>query len=373
MSLTINNLIQFALNQQASDIHLRVDEPPTLRVDGLMCPLDLPNLTSEEMENFAKILVPEKMTAAFKVSREVDFAISPEIENRKVRLRVNVFTSCEKYGVVMRIINDDALSLDHLGLPTHSLEKIKDLLNSPRGLLLVTGPTGSGKSTTLAAMIDWINARYAKHIITIEDPIEYLYQPDQCIITQRELGRDTPSFQKAITGALRQDPDVILVGEMRDLATIEAAVSAAETGHLVLSTLHTTGSTRTVDRIIDAFAEGSKELVRTQLASNLIGVISQVLCRKKSSKGRVSAFEVMTRADSISNLIRENKTFRIQTEIEVNQGLGMLPLDRHLFDLYTKGMISEEEALAKAQFAKELMERIRGDKTALKKKGLFSF
>lgn len=373
MGLDINTLVWYAINQQASDIHLRTNERPALRIDGKICSLDLPVLSAEDMNEFVKTIVPDKMMAAMKLSREVDFAIKPSIDDQPIRLRVNVFTSCDHYGMVMRIINDEALGLDELGIPEASLNKLKEILSSPRGLILVTGPTGSGKSTTLAAMINWINERFCQHIITIEDPIEYIYKPEQCLITQRELGRDTPSFQKAISGALRQDPDVILVGEMRDLATIEAAVTAAETGHLVLSTLHTTGATRTVDRIIDVFPEGSKELVRTQLSTNLICVMSQVLCKRKGASGRVAAFEFMTKADSIANLIRENKTFRIQTEIEVNQGLGMLPLDRHLFQLYQNGIISAEEALLKAQFPQELTNRIRGDKSGDKKKGLFSF
>ena len=235
----------------------------------------------------------------------------------------------------------------------------------------MVGPTGSGKSTTLAAMINFINKNFKKHIITIEDPIEFIYQRKLSIITQRELGKDTPSFQKALAGALRQDPDVILVGEMRDLVTIEAAVSAAETGHLVLSTLHTTGSTRTVDRIIDVFPDSSKELVRNQLAANLLGVISQVLCKKKDDIGRVPAFEVMIHTDAIGSLIRENKTYRISTELEINQQLGMMPLDKHLVQLCHEGQISEEEALKKALLPKEMRERFQ--LTPVKKKGLFSF
>lgn len=361
-----------ALQENASDIHLRCAEKPIFRVDGSLRLLDLPPITPEEMEAYVNELMSDRLKAQFKVGREVDFAYRPEIDGQTVRLRVNIFTSQEQYGIVMRIINEKSFDLDSLGFPSNSLDKIKELLCRPRGLMLVAGPTGSGKSTTLAAMIDYINMNYSKHIITIEDPIEYIYQRQRCIISQRELGRDTPSFQKALTGALRQDPDVILVGEMRDLATIEAAVSAAETGHLVLSTLHTTGSTRTVDRIIDAFPEGSKELVRTQLASNLIAVISQVLCRKKTGKGRLAAFEIMTHSDAIATQIRENKTYRLLTEIEVSQQLGMLPLDKHLYQLCQQDLISQEEALEHAMQPKELRERLQGQAVPEKKKSLFS-
>ena len=371
MAEQLNNLIQMALNERASDIHLRFNEKPIFRIDGVIRILELPLLTKEDLEAYTQELIPSKLLAGFKLSHEIDFAYEPEISGQKIRLRVNVFTSQGEYGIVMRIINQKTFSLDELGFPDLPLSKIKELLSCPRGLLLVTGPTGSGKSTTLAAMIDFINKHYSKHIITIEDPIEYIYQRHHSIITQRELGKDTNSFQKALSGALRQDPDVILVGEMRDLATIEAAVSAAETGHLVLSTLHTTGSTRTVDRIIDAFPEGSKELVRTQLASNLIGVISQTLCLRKEGVGRLPAFEIMLHSDAIANLIRENKTFRIQTELEVNQQAGMLPLDKHLFQLWQQNIIDTDEALRKALQPKELEGRMQT--LPIKKKGLFSF
>ena len=359
MSISIDNLIQIALEERASDIHLRCNEKPIFRIDGTIRILEMTALSKADMEAYVKELVPEKSMAAFRLNHEADFAYTPQIAGQIIRLRVNVFTSQNHYGIVMRIINEHALDLNTIGFPDFQLQKIKEILTYPRGLILVVGPTGSGKSTTLAAMIDYINKNYNKHIITIEDPIEYVYQRQRSIITQRELGKDTPSFQKALAGALRQDPDVILVGEMRDLATIEAAVSAAETGHLVLSTLHTTGSTRTVDRIIDAFPEAGKELVRTQLASNLIGVISQVLCKKKNSVGRLPAFEIMLHSDAIGSLIRDNKTFRIQTEIEVNQQAGMLPLDRHLFQLYQQDQISQDEALMKALLPKELRERMQ--------------
>ncbi len=371
MAIEIDELINLALKERASDIHLRCNEKPIFRIDGIIRILEMAPLSQEDLENYAKKLLSDKLMVQFRVNHEIDFAYEPEISGQRVRLRVNVFTSQNRYGIVMRIINEHALDLDSLGFPDYQLMKVKELLHRPRGLMLVVGPTGSGKSTTLAAMIDYINKNCNKHIITIEDPIEYVYQRKRCIITQRELGRDTNSFQKALSGALRQDPDVILVGEMRDLATMEAAVSAAETGHLVLSTLHTTGSVRTVDRIIDAFPENSKALVRTQLSSNLLSVISQVLCKRNDTAGRIPAFEIMIHSDAIGSLIRENKTFRIATELEVNQQLGMIPLDTHLFQLYQQGEITEEEALSRSLYPKELRERMRT--SPAKKKGLFSF
>ena len=370
MAIEIEELIKLALKERASDIHLRCNEKPIFRIDGIIRILEMTPLTQEDLNGYIQKLLSDKLMAQFRLNHEIDFAYEPKISGQIVRLRVNIFTSQNRYGIVMRIINGQAFNLDSLGFPDFQLAKVKELLHRPRGLMLVVGPTGSGKSTTLAAMIDYINKNTNKHIITIEDPIEYVYQRQHCIITQRELGKDTPSFQKALSGALRQDPDVILVGEMRDLATMEAAVSAAETGHLVLSTIHTTGSVRTVDRIIDAFPENSKPLVRTQLASNLISVISQVLCRRKDGVGRIPAFEIMIHSDAIGSLIRENKTFRIATELETNQQLGMIPLDTHLFQLYQQGKISEEEALGRSLYPKELRERIRSNPA--KKKGLFS-
>ena len=370
MAIDIDELIELAIKERASDIHLRCDEKPIFRIDGVIRILEMDPLTQEDLEVYMQKLLSSKLLAQFKLNHEVDFAYQPKISGQSVRLRVNIFTSQNHYGIVMRIINEHAFDLDSLGFPEYQLMKVKELLHRPRGLILVVGPTGSGKSTTLAAMIDYINKNSNKHIITLEDPIEYVYHRQRCIITQRELGEDTPSFPKALSGALRQDPDVILVGEMRDLATMEAAVSAAETGHLVLSTIHTTGSVRTVDRIIDAFPESSKPLVRTQLSSNLLAVISQVLCKRKDGVGRLPAFEIMIHTDDIGSLIRDNKTFRIATELETNQQLGMIPLDTHLLQLYQQGKISDEEALGRCMYPKELKERMQS--TPVKKKGLFS-
>lgn len=371
MAIEIDELIQLALKERASDIHLRCNEKPIFRIDGIIRILEMEPLKQEDLEVYTRKLLSEEQMSQFERNHEIDLAYEPAIHEKGVRLRVNIFTSCKCYGIAMRIINEHAFDLDSLGFPEYQLMKIKELLCRPRVLMLVVGPTGSGKSTTLAAMIDYINKNFKKHIITIEDPIEFIYQRKHCVITQRELGGDTPSFQQALAGALRQDPDVILVGEMRDLATMEAAVSAAETGHLVLSTLHTTGSVRTVDRIVDVFPENIKSFVRTQLSSNLICVISQVLCKRKDTVGRIPAFEIMIHSDAIGSLIRENKTFRITSELETNLQLGMIPLDTHLLQLYQQGKISDDEALSRALYPKELRDRMQSN--PVQKKGLFSF
>ncbi|MDR1665750.1 MAG: PilT/PilU family type 4a pilus ATPase, partial [Puniceicoccales bacterium] len=331
MAYEITALIRAAVDAKASDIHLYVDQRPAFRVDGLITLIEGPRLEAGDIQRFAQEIVPTDGWERIQAEKEIDFAIplsQEDSDTSSIRLRANVFYSKGNFGIVLRIVRSDIMAIEDIGF--HNVEVIKRLVSSPRGLILVTGPTGSGKSTTLAAMIDWINSTEEKHIVTIEDPIEYIHPHKKCLISQRELGKDTPSFSRAIVGGMRQDPDIILVGEMRDLATVEAAVSAAETGHLVLSTLHTTGSARTVDRIIDIFPESGKELVRMQLASNLVAVISQVLCRNINGMGRTAAFEIMVRSDSISNLIREKKTFRIQTELETGSNVGMIPLDKSL-------------------------------------------
>ena len=375
MAVNIDSIVKFASMQRASDVHLRVGMIPALRIDGKLTQMDMKPLSHEDVDGIVKAIVPENLINDLDVDKEVDFSRVLDNSNSDIRLRINVFCVAGNYGIAIRIIYNNNLNLEELGIPDISLPFIKTMLSSPRGLFLVTGPTGSGKSTSLAAMIHWINERYHRHVITIEDPIEYVYSNNKCVISQREVNYDTPSFRRAVEGSLRQDPDIILVGEMRDLATIEAAVTAAETGHLVLSTLHTTGAARTVDRIIEVFPEHSRALVRSQLASNLLCVLSQVLCPRANTSGRVAAFEVMFRSDAIANLIRESKTFRIQTELEVNQARGMISLDKHLYQLITQGEITQEEGLMKAQYPIELQQRLQqmGSNFAPKKKGLFSF
>jgi twitching motility protein PilT len=286
-------------------------------------------------------ITPDVHQQGVKLNGGADFGFS---YSEKARFRVSVLKSKGNYGLVLRQIPNRLFSLRDVGLP----DQVRELLYRPRGLILVTGPTGSGKSTTLASMINYINEHRDGHIITIEDPIEYYHPHKRCIVTQREIGVDVPSFSEAIRRALRQDPDIILVGEMRDLETIEAAISAAETGHLVLGTLHTNGAAKTVDRIVDAFSSNMKDMIRTQLASSLQAVISQVLC-KKIGGGRIAAYEIMITTTSISSLIRENKTFRINSDIQTGGNLGMITLDTHLMNLVNRELVAPSEAAEKAQ------------------------
>ena len=341
MSYEMNDLLDQMIDQGASDLHIEVNQSPTLRISGSMVPVDGPKLDPKDTEVLMKSITSEANQEQVKVTGGTDFGFAYQ---NKARFRVSVLRAKGHYGLVLRQITNDLFSLCDIGLP----DTIIELLNRPRGLILVTGPTGSGKSTTLASMINWINENHDGHIITIEDPIEYFHDHKKCIVTQREVGNDVTSFSSAIRGALRQDPDVILVGEMRDLETIEAAVGAAETGHLVFATLHTTGASRTVDRIIDAFPSNMKDQIRTQLASSIIAVISQVLC-KKTGGGRIASFEIMVTTTSISQLIREHKTFRINSDIQTGASRGMIGLDAHLFSLFNRSLISADEALSKSQ------------------------
>ena len=350
MSYEINDLLELAIESKASDIHLQVGQAPVLRIHGVMTPVDGPALAPADTEALVLAVTSEAHLTKIKTRGGADFAF--ELQD-KARFRVSVMKARGNYGMVLRQIPTDILSLEDIGLP----EKTKELLTRPRGLVLVTGPTGSGKSTTLAAMIDWINRNTSGHIITIEDPIEYYRGHNRCVVTQREVGVDVPNFADAIRGALRQDPNVILVGEMRDLETIEAAVSAAETGHLVFATLHTTGAARTVDRIVDAFPAESKDQIRTQLASTIVAVISQVLCPKVGG-GRVAAYEIMVNTPAIGALIRENKTYRINSDIQTGAHLGMILLDQKLLSLVHEGKILPDEALKKSQMPEPMKEKL---------------
>jgi len=347
----MNDLLELMVDQDASDLHLQVGQSPTLRLHGGMVPVDGPILRPVDTEALMQSITGDALQENLKKVGGADFGFA---YLDKARFRVSVLKSKGNYGMVLRTIPNDFFGLRQIGLP----ESVKDLLTRPRGLILVTGPTGSGKSTTLASMVNWINENREGHIITIEDPIEYYHDHKNCIMTQREVGSDTPSFAEAIRGALRQDPDVILVGEMRDLETIEAAVSAAETGHLVFGTLHTTGAARTVDRIVDAFPDDTKDQIRTQLASSIVAVISQVLC-KKTGGGRIASFEIMVTTHSISALIRENKTYRISSEIQTGAQYGMIDLDSHLTALVNRGLIRPEEAIEKSQAPIELRKRLK--------------
>lgn len=346
----MNDLLELMVDQGASDLHIQVKQPPTLRISGTMTPVDGPPLTAKDAEDLVKAITSNSNQEKLKTTGGADFGFAFKGMSR---FRVSVLRAKGAYGMVLRQIPNDLFGLAEIGLP----DKIKELISRPRGLILVTGPTGSGKSTTLASMVNWINEHHDGHIITIEDPIEYYHEHKKCIVTQREVGVDVSSFADAIRGALRQDPDVILVGEMRDLETIEAAVGAAETGHLVFATLHTTGAARTVDRIVDAFPADMKDQMRTQLASSVVAVISQVLCKKKGG-GRIAGFEIMVTTTSIAQLIRENKTFRIASDIQTGAAYGMIGLDAHLLSLYNRDLITAEEALMKSQTPGTMREKL---------------
>ncbi len=341
MNYDMNDLLELVVEQNASDLHLQVGQPPTLRLSGSMLPIDGPALTPDDTEKLMQSVTPDSHISNVKLNGGCDFGFA---FGEKARFRVSVLRAKGYYGLVLRQIPFKIFGLRDIGLP----DKIRELLYRPRGLILVTGPTGSGKSTTLASMINYVNENRDGHIITIEDPIEYYHSHKRCVVTQREVHVDVPSFSEAIRRALRQDPDIILVGEMRDLETIEAAISAAETGHLVFGTLHTNSAAKTVDRIVDAFPANMKEMIRTQLASSLVAVISQVLC-KKIGGGRVAAYEIMVNTTSIATLIRENKSFRISSDIQTGANLGMITMDTHLMSLVNRELVSPDEALEKAQ------------------------
>jgi twitching motility protein PilT len=350
MSYEMSDLLELVFEEGASDLHIQVGKPPTLRLHGSMVSVDGPDLTPTDTEALMQSITADAYIQAAKKEGGADFGFA---YMDKSRFRVSVLRSKGNYGLVLRQIPNEFFDLEDIGIP----DQIRDLLYRPRGLVLVTGPTGSGKSTTLASMINYINQKRSGHIITIEDPIEYYHDHNKCIITQREVGVDVPTFSEAIRRALRQDPDVILVGEMRDLETIEAAISAAETGHLVFGTLHTNSASKTVDRIVDAFPANMKEMSRTQLASSLVAVVSQVLCKKEGG-GRVAGLEVMVTTTSIAALIRDNKTYRINSDIQTGANLGMFTMDTHLMSLYNRGLISAREAFEKAQSPEEMRKRL---------------
>jgi len=341
MSYEMNDLLDLVVDQNASDLHCQVGQPPTLRISGSMVPIEGPSLGPKDTEHLVLSITPDAHVQNLKMNGGSDFGFA---FLDKARFRVSVLKAKGNYGLVLRQIPNKMYGLRDIGLP----DKVRELLYRPRGLILVTGPTGSGKSTTLASMVNYINENREGHIITIEDPIEYYHPHKRCIVTQREIGADVPSFAEAIKRALRQDPDIILVGEMRDLETIEAAISAAETGHLVFGTLHTNSAAKTVDRIVDAFPANMKEMIRTQLASSLVAVISQVLC-KKIGGGRIAGYEIMINTTSISAMIRENKTFRITSDIQTGGNLGMITMDAHLLSLVNRQLVTPDEALEKAQ------------------------
>src|SRR5262245_31450103 len=347
----IHELMTLTVNRKASDLHLNPGRPPVLRIDGNLVSTEFEILQDKDTAEMCRAIADEKHWREVETRGTTDFGLAHSTGNR---FRVSVMLQRGRHSAVLRLIPSKMLSFDEIGLPPPCVE----LLRRPRGLVLVTGPTGSGKTTTLAAMIDWINSQQDRHIVTVEDPIEYYHTHKKGLVTQREVGADVPDFPEAIRRALRQDPDVILLGEMRDLETIAAAITAAETGHLVFGTLHTTGSARTVDRMIDAFPAHQQEQIRAQLSVSVLAVISQVLLARKGGKGRQAAFEVMLMTPAIGNLIRKNETHKIQSTIQTSRRLGMVTLDDNLLELVQKGAIERQEALDAAQEPKDLELRL---------------
>lgn len=349
MAITLNQLMDFMVAQGASDLHLSVGRKPVIRKSGHLKDVNAPELTAADTIRLVKEIAPEKNMKELQEGGSTDWG---HAFGDKARFRCAAFKQKNQVGMVMRQIPNRLLTFEQIGLP----ENIKRVLDRPRGLILVTGPTGSGKTTTLATMIDWINTNLDHHIITVEDPIEYYHQHKKSIVTQRELGNDVPSFAEGLRRALRQDPDVILVGEMRDLETIGAAITAAETGHLVFGTLHTTGATRTVDRIIDAFPTNQQEQVRAQLAVSMIACISQAIMPKVGG-GLIAAFEIMVSTSAVENLIREAKTYQLNSVIQTGKREGMILLDDNLWDLYQAQKITRMEMFRKCSNNKEMREK----------------
>ncbi len=341
-TVNMDRLLQACFTQNASDIHIVVGRPPVLRIDGRLRSLETKVLTPDDTVALMKSITPERNQQELQEEGGTDFGFA---FGDKARFRVAIFKQRGNITVVLRLIPTRIMSFEEIGLP----KICAALCRRPRGLFLVTGPTGSGKTTTLASMINYINENFDRHIVTVEDPIEYYHDHKKSIINQREVGIDVPSFAEALRRVLRQDPDVILVGELRDLETIEAAIRAAETGHLVFSTLHTVSASGTITRIIDVFPVNQQEQIRTQLSINLIAVLSQTLCPLAAGKGRIAGYEFMVVTPAIANLIRENKSYRIDSDIQTGKKLGMQLLDEHLWRLYDVGKITLEELLDKAR------------------------
>lgn len=338
----IDDILKRMVELRASDVHLRVPSPPVLRIDGeLVIQDDLPELTLEMIGDLFEQVANEEQQQVFNLEHELDMAYSvPGL----ARFRVNVMKQRGSLSIAFRVVPFKILTIDELGLP----QVCKQLILKPRGMILVTGPTGSGKSTTMAAMLDYLNDNRACNVITIEDPIEFLHKNKKCLIAQRDLGDDTKSFDAALIHALRHDPDLIVVGEMRDVETMSIAIRAAETGHLVMGTLHTRDAAQTIDRIIDMFPPGQQSQIRLQVSQSIEGIISQSLLPKSGGKGRVAAFEVMLANAAVRNLIRDGRTYELPNVIQLNNKEQMLTLDQSLAELVSKGLASREEALSKS-------------------------
>src|SRR5947208_6758385 len=343
MSYSMSDLLQLVVAEGASDLHLRVNIPPLIRLHGILHKVDGPPLAPEDTEELMRSITSEDHIQHVREQGGADFGFA---FGELARFRVSVFKERGNFGMVLRQIPTKLLKMEEIGLPP----SVRDLLYKPRGLVLVTGPTGSGKTTTLDSMINIINEeRDDAHIITVEDPIEYYHKHKKAIVTQREVHVDVPSFAEALRRALRQDPDVILVGELRDLETMEAAITAAETGHLVFGTLHTTGAAKTIDRIVNAFPANQQETIRIQLSTVLQAVISQLLLPRADKPGRVAIYEIMINTPSVAALIRDNKTYRINSDIQTGAKYGMVTLVGFLMEKYQQGIISRDEVINKAQ------------------------
>ncbi len=347
----IDRLLETTIKRGGSDLHIHCGRPPVLRLHGRLRQLETKILEPDDTMALMKSITPDRNQQELQEEGTTDFGFA---FGDMGRFRVSAYRQKGVVSIVLRLIPNKLLSFDDIGLPPIA----KSLCRRPRGIFLVTGPTGSGKSTTLATMIDYINRELDRHIVTVEDPIEYYHTHKKCVVSQREVGTDVPSFSEALRRVLRQDPDVILVGEMRDLETMESAIRAAETGHLVFSTVHTTGAQGTVNRIIDAFPVNQQEQIRVQLSTNMIAVLSQALLPRAGGVGRVAAYEFMVVTPAIANLVRENKTYRIDSSIQTGKKYGMKLLDEYLWDLYLKGAIDPEDMLEAARHPGELRSKL---------------
>ena len=353
MSYSMSDLLQLVVSENASDLHIRVGVPPVIRVHGILHRVEGPSLRPEDTEELMRSIASEDHIQQVREKGGADLGFA---FGELARFRVSVFKEKGNFGIVLRLIPNKLLTLEEIGLPVNT---VRTLLYKPRGLVLVTGPTGSGKTTSLASMVNIINEeRDDVHLITIEDPIEYYHKHKKAIVTQREIHVDVPSFAEALRRALRQDPDVILVGELRDLETMEAAITAAETGHLVFGTLHTTGAAKTIDRIVNAFPINQQETIRIQLSTVLQAVISQLLLPRIDKPGRIAIFEIMVNTPAVAALIRDNKTFRINSDIQTGAKWGMVTLDGFLMDIFQQGVISREELVNKAQDPTTMIQKL---------------
>jgi len=359
--MSIQAILNYAIEKECSDVHITVGRPRTVRLTGELVSIDDKLLKPEDTEALAREITTEEQRKKIEEVGGIDFGFTFE---DKARFRVSCFKQRGTYAMVLRLLPSRFYTFEQIGLPKQMVE----LLSRPRGLILVTGPTGSGKTTTLASMLNYINENQARHIITVEDPIEFLHPHKKGIVTQRELESDVPSFSEAVIKALRQDPDVMLIGEMRDITTMESAIRAAETGHLVFSTLHTTGAARTVDRIIDVFPSHQQSQIRVQLAATMVAVISQALLPRLDTKGRIAAFEIMIATPAIRNLIREGKTYQVISEIQTGHRFGMTALDDQLKTFYDTGIISYDTMIETAQDPKALAELATKPKQSAGKK-----